>query len=108
MGKIDPAKLNELRQVAGNRYASLVFYQTLCHVFSWITLAVGGIGFIISIWMTTAANNQSAVPFVYGLIALASGAWGFFMLKVTANLILAIVDVAVNSHLQVYLQSESD
>jgi hypothetical protein len=30
------------------------------------------------------------------------------MFKVAANLILAIVDVAVNSHLQVYLQSESD
>ena len=101
-----PAQLPELRQVAGNRYASLVFYQTLCHVFSGIMLALGGIGFVIS--AITADNIQSVVPLVYGLIALVFGVWSFFMFKVIANLILAIVDVAVNSHLQVHLQSERD
>jgi Zn-dependent protease with chaperone function len=106
MSNTGPTKLNQLRQKAGDRYTPLVYYQTVCHVMAIITLVLGILGFVVSVF--AAINTEQWLLVFSGLIILVGGVWGYFMLKVIANLILAVVDVAVNSHLQVYLLSEKD
>ena len=106
MSNTGPTKLNQLRQKAGNRYQPLVFYQTVCHVMAIITLVLGILGFVVSVG--AAVDSEQWWFFFSGMMALMWGVLGYFMLKVIANLILAVVDVAVNSHLQVYLLSDKD
>jgi hypothetical protein len=106
MSNTGPTKLNQLRQKAGNRYQPLVFYQTVCHVMAIITLVLGILGFVVNV--VAAINTEQWWFFFSGIIALMWGVWGYFILKVIANLILAVTDMAVNSHLQVYLLSEKD
>ena len=106
MSNTGPTKLNQLRQKAGKRYQPLVFYQTVCHVMAIITLVFGILGFAFSVFV--AVDSEQWWFFFSGMMALMWGVLGYFMLKVIANLILAVVDVAVNSHLQVYLLSDKD
>lgn len=106
MTKITAEKLNELREIAGNRYATAVFYSSLCHFFAWLTLLVVGVVAVASV--IGSVRTSSGWGFVNALGCLGVGVLSFIGLKVAANLILAIVDLAVNSHLQVFLQNESE
>jgi hypothetical protein len=106
MTKVTPAQLNEWRETAGSRYATAIFYSELCHFFATLTLSLGGIAcFATVLWSVHLENGW---VFGYGLGFLIGCFLTFIALKVTANLILAMVDIAVNSHLQVILQNESD
>ena len=106
MNNTGPTKLNELRQKAGDRYTPLVYYQTVCHVMAMVTLVVGILAILASIFTTL--MTEQFLFFGSGLMVFFGCIWGYFMLKVAANLILAVTDIAVNSHLQVYLLSEKD
>jgi hypothetical protein len=106
MNNTGPTKLNELRQKAGDRYTPLVYYQTVCHVMAMVTLVVGILAFLASIFTTL--MTEQFLFFGSGLMVFFGCIWGYFMLKVVANLILAVTDIAVNSHLQVYLLSEKE
>ena len=106
MSTIGASKLNQLRQKAGDRYTPLVYYQTVCHVLAVITLGLGTLAMVVC--TVAAINTEEAWLFFSGLFSLISCIWTYFILKVIANLILAVTDMAVNSHLQVYLLSEKD
>ncbi|MFP6753473.1 MAG: hypothetical protein VB855_17455 [Pirellulaceae bacterium] len=106
MSNIRASKLNQLRQKAGDRYTPLVFYQTVLNVLAVITLVLGILSMVVC---TVAAINTEEVWLLFsGLFSLISCIWTYFILKVIANLILAVTDMAVNSHLQVYLLSEKE
>ena len=106
MNDTAPTKLKQLTEKAGNRYTPLLYYRDVCQVLANITLALGILAFAGFI---TASLSVGQVWFlVSGLITLVAGIWGYFILQVTANMILAMVDVAVNSHLQVYLLSDKE
>lgn len=106
MTKVTPAQLNEWRETAGSRYATAIFYSELCHFFAKLTLILGGIAVAATVFWSV--RLESGWVFGYGLGFLMCCFLNFIALKVTANLILAMVDIAVNSHLQVVLQNESD
>ena len=55
-----------------------------------------------------AGDGEAAARIFYGVVALVSGFIGFLGCKFSANVMLATVDVAVNSHLQIYLANEND
>jgi len=106
MSNIRASKLNQLRQKAGDRYTPLVYYQTVCHVMAILTLGLGILLLLVSIY---AAIQMDQYLFLgSGLMMFFGCLWGYFILKVIANLILAVTDMAVNSHLQVYLLSEKE
>ena len=101
-------KLNQLQQRAGDRYNALIFYQKLCEVMAWVNLGLGGLVFLICV-MAAVNQQETGIGMVvlgYGSLALLAGVWGFFICKIVANFIKGFVDIAVNSHLQVYLLSE--
>ena len=99
-------KLNQLRQKAGDRYTPLVYYQTVCHVMAMITLVLGILALLASLFATLRTEEFWFLG--SGLLTFFACLWGYFILKVIANLILAVTDMAVNSHLQVYLLSEKE
>ena len=99
-------KLNQLRQKAGDRYTPLVYYQTVCHVMAMLTLVLGIIMLLVSIFATL--QTEQFLFLGSGLMMFFGCLWGYFILKVIANLILAVTDMAVNSHLQIYLLSEKE
>lgn len=106
MTKVTPARLKEWREAAGSRYETAIFYSECCHFFATLTLFLGGFAFVASV--IGSVHLENGWVFGYGLGFLIGCFLNFIALKVTANLILAMVDIAVNSHLQVVLQNESD
>jgi len=106
MSNTGASKLNQLRQKAGDRYTPLVYYQTVCHVMAMITLVLGILALLASLFATLRTEEFWFLG--SGLLSFFGCLWGYFILKVLANLILAVTDMAVNSHLQVYLLSEKD
>ena len=106
MSTTGASKLNQLRQKAGDRYTSLLFYQSVCQVMATLTLVVGILAVLASIGVTL--QTEQLLSFGIGLMVFFGCLWGYFIWKVIANLILAVTDMAVNSHLQVYLLSEKD
>ncbi len=106
MSNTGASKLNQLRQKAGDRYTPLVYYQTVLNVLAVITLGLGILAMVVCTF--AAINTEEAWLFCSGLVSLISCIWTYFILKVIANLILAVTDMAVNSHLQVYLLSEKE
>jgi len=108
MDEATTEKLNLLQQRAGDRYSALTFYQKLCEVMAWGNLGLGGLVFLIC--AMAGVNQQEPgmgmVVLGYGFLALLGGVWAFLVCKIVANFIKGFVDIAVNSHLQVYLLSE--
>ena len=103
MSSVTREQLNELRARAGSRYKMLVFYQELLHVMAWLNLGVCSVATIVMLIM--AANRASLIFAGYAILLLLAGIASFVSIKITANAIKAFVDIAVNSHLQVHLQS---
>ncbi|MFP6619375.1 MAG: hypothetical protein VB877_08520 [Pirellulaceae bacterium] len=101
-------QLNQVQQQAGDRYRAMIFYQKLCEVMAWVNLGLGGLAFLICAMagVNQAEPGMGMVVLGYGFLALLAGVWGFFICKIVANFIKGFVDIAVNSHLQVYLLSE--
>ena len=118
MNDVSGEKLNQLRHRAGARYTALIFYQKLCDVLAWVNLGLGILAGLICviIGIVVAVNSYSdeegfwlLVMFWSGGFGLAiGGAWAFCLCKIIANTIKAFVDIAVNSHLQVYLLSNTN
>ena len=108
MTAADTEKLNQLQQKAGNRYSTLIFYQKVCEVMAWVNLALGGMSFLVCIIIAVSGEESGAgmVVLGYGFLFLLGSVWAFFVCKIVANFIKGFVDIAVNSHLQVYLLSE--
>ena len=101
-------KLNQVQQRAGDRYQALIFYQKLCEVMAWVNLGLGGLTFLICVpaGVSQEEPGMGMVVLGYGFLALLGGVWAFFVCKIVANFIKGFVDIAVNSHLQVYLLSD--
>ena len=106
MDEATTEKLNLLQQRAGDRYTALTFYQKLCEVMAWINLGLGGLTFLICSMASVNQQETGMVVLGYGFLALLVGVWAFFVCKIIANFIKGFVDIAVNSHLHVYLLSE--
>ena len=108
MNETAAEKLNQVQQQAGDRYRALIFYQKLSEVMAWLNLGLGGLVFLIC--LAAGVNQQEpgagTAFWVYGFLSLIAGVWGFVVCKIVANFIRGFVDIAVNSHLQVYLLSE--
>ena len=101
--------LSWLQQQTGDRYRTMIFYQKFCEVMAWINLGLGIVTFLI-IWRIALTSRVpggiGAVVLGYGFLALLGGIGGFLTCKLVANFIRGFVDIAVNSHLQVYLLRE--
>lgn len=85
----------KVQEAAGERYATLLFYESVCKFFAWFTLIVGGIFSVIVLINVTANGNEEQIPMLIGFAIGTVLSW--LSLMVTANLIRAFVDIAVNS-----------
>ena len=101
-------KLSQVQQRAGDRYRAMIFYQNLCEVMAWINLGLGGLTFLICLPISVSQEESGTGMALlgYGFLALLAGFSGFLTCKIVANFIKGFVDIAVNSHLQVYLLSQ--
>ena len=86
----------------------MIFYQKLCEVMAWINLGLGSLVFLVCFGASFRPGESEVGIAVlgYGFLAFLAGVWGFFACKIVASFIKAFIDIAVNSHLQVYLLSE--
>ena len=93
----------DVQKAAGDRYSTLLFYESLCKFLAWFTLIVGIlIGVVVVVQM--AAYSREVETLVTGCVWFVSCALSWLSLMVTANIIRAFVDIAVNSFVSVELQ----
>lgn len=92
----------KVQKAAGDRYATLLFYESVCKFFAWFTIIVGGIFSIILLVNIIHDSEDEYIPMLIG--SLTGSVVSFFSLMVTANMIKAFVDIAVNSFISVELQ----
>jgi|TARA_B100000686_G_C16740311_1_gene946189 hypothetical protein len=92
----------KVQEAAGDRYATLLRYESVCKFLAWFTMIVGFICSII--FMVNAISHGRGEYFPMAIGSLIGSVFSFFSLMVTANMIRAFVDIAVNSFVSVELQ----
>jgi len=92
-----------VQRAAGERYSTLLFYESLCKFLAWFTLIFGIIiGVVIVVRMAEYSRVEETL--VTAVVWIVSCGLSWLSLMVTANMIRAFVDIAVNSFVSVELQ----
>lgn len=92
-----------VQQAAAARYVTLLRYETFCKVLAWLTLGLGGfLGIIMTVNMAAVAQEEET--FVFAVSWFFGCGFSWFGLMVTANMIKAFVDIAINSFISIELQ----
>ncbi|HIL96415.1 MAG TPA: hypothetical protein EYG51_10915 [Pseudomonadales bacterium] len=93
----------KVQRAAGERYSTLLFYESLCKFLAWFTLIVGIlVGVVVVVQMANYAREVETL--ITGCAWFVSCALSWLSLMVSANMIRAFVDIAVNSFVSVELQ----
>jgi len=92
----------KVQKAAGDRYATLLFYESFCKFFAWFTLIIGGIFSLFVFSRVMRYGGEEYIPLLIGTGIGCVLSW--LSLMVTANMIRAFVDIAVNSFVSVELQ----
>ncbi|MCS5629781.1 MAG: hypothetical protein NZ744_03045 [Pirellulaceae bacterium] len=92
-----------VQRAAGERYSTLLFYESLCKFLAWFTLILG---IIVGVFVVFQMAEYSRVEetLVTAFVWIVSCGLSWLSLMVSANMIRAFVDIAVNSFVSVELQ----
>ena len=92
-----------VQQAAAARYVTLLRYETFCKVLAWMALGLGGVlGVVMSVNMGQVAPVEETVVVAVSWFFGCGCCW--LSLMVTANMIKAFVDLAINSFISIELQ----
>lgn len=94
----------KVQNAAGNRYRTLLFYESICKRLAWFLLITGLIVGVIYVIQLVDNNANWEAVLVFAVCWFIGCGLSWLSLMVTANLIKAFVDIAVNSFVSTELQ----
>ena len=97
----DSAVIERVQAAAGERYKVLLYYSRLCSIAGAVVLIASIVAAVTS--FITAITSRKFALIAESVMLLVQGVSLFVGLLVIGNIITAVVDIAVNSFIQVEL-----